>query len=247
MDTLWIIISLGVLLCIAATLLFSRRFRLPLASCLCLLGIAANSWLWFADRADSERIHMGYSVENSDSRIWWYLVTAEAVGQVQFVIGRDARPFLPGEDRARGRPPTNPSFTWTSGPWDKGRPEPLARDTTPFGSWGFELFWDMTRGRHLVMMVVPNWFAIIILFIIPAIHARAILSRRKIARRIRNGCCAQCGFDLRGTPTLADASKRCSECGRVNPSPSLSSRPSTTSDSPAPGINSPVPTQAKQP
>ncbi len=69
---------------------------------------------------------------------------------------------------------------------------------------GSEMIWgagSMTRG-----MVMPHWFAAILFLFLPAVWLRCHLHYR---RRVSQGLCLICGYDLRATPD------RCPECGTV--------------------------------
>jgi hypothetical protein len=57
------------------------------------------------------------------------------------------------------------------------------------------------------------WAAVCTPFLVfPAIRLRQLLAERKRNRRLLNGLCAVCGYDLRATPD------RCPECGTPIPS-----------------------------
>ena len=55
-------------------------------------------------------------------------------------------------------------------------------------------------------LVFPHWFAAILTAILPAI---VVLRWRRDRRRIAEGHCQSCGYDLRATPD------RCPECGTI--------------------------------
>jgi hypothetical protein len=69
------------------------------------------------------------------------------------------------------------------------------------GFW-FQSF-EVASG-HIVVIVVPAWFGLIVTGALPALW----IKRRLAARRAHPpGCCPTCGYDLRATP------ERCPECG----------------------------------
>lgn len=57
-------------------------------------------------------------------------------------------------------------------------------------------------------LLVPYWLPALISLLLPAFSLAAAVRRR---RRRRRGCCARCGYDLRGSPD------RCPECGTISP------------------------------
>ncbi len=70
---------------------------------------------------------------------------------------------------------------------------------------------DVAKSNYLKAMpsrwelVIPLWVLLGIVGILPAAVWFALTRNR--ARRVRNGCCEACGYDLRATPD------RCPECG----------------------------------
>jgi hypothetical protein len=66
--------------------------------------------------------------------------------------------------------------------------------------------------RRYYWFVLPCWIAAALFAILPAHQTRAMLRRRRTARRAKAGLCPTCAYDLRATPD------RCPECGRI-PSP----------------------------
>jgi hypothetical protein len=95
----------------------------------------------------------------------------------------------------------------------------------PIPRWGgFDSAWLSRSGppvahavnhRAMYALVVPIWFPILFCVIAPALYLRKALKER---RRIREDRCF-CGYQLVGTPPNPDGTRRCSECGRVNPPP----------------------------
>jgi hypothetical protein len=71
-------------------------------------------------------------------------------------------------------------------------------------SIGFGMEIGSKRGRSSV--VIPHWFAIAIFAVLPICY---VVRRLRTAKRLRIGCCANCGYDLRATP------ERCPECGSL--------------------------------
>ena len=59
------------------------------------------------------------------------------------------------------------------------------------------------------IVVIPWWFVVTLLSILPALQIKPILRRRRRAMRLRQNLCVHCGYDLRATPW------RCPECGAV--------------------------------
>lgn len=88
-----------------------------------------------------------------------------------------------------------------------------------FNRWGFAFraiatpgshyrttpMWDRKSARHAV--IFPCWFAFALLVGLPLVPAAI---RRIRPRRVREGHCRGCGYDLRASP------ERCPECGRAS-------------------------------
>jgi hypothetical protein len=60
---------------------------------------------------------------------------------------------------------------------------------------------------HRRAVYLPHWAVAIVFAVLPAIWAPTALRRRRAMRRVRDGLCPTCGYDLRATPG------RCPECG----------------------------------
>jgi hypothetical protein len=65
--------------------------------------------------------------------------------------------------------------------------------------------------RRYYWLILPCWMAAALFALLPAHRTRAVLRRRRAARRAKAGLCIRCGYDLRATPG------RCPECGHVPP------------------------------
>ena len=72
---------------------------------------------------------------------------------------------------------------------------------------GLDSWWLM---KNNWAVVVPYWSLAGLTFALPAAWGLWSLKRRRAAR-VRDGLCARCGYDLRGTPD------RCPECGEPAP------------------------------
>ena len=79
------------------------------------------------------------------------------------------------------------------------------------------------------VLIFPYWSALLILTIPTTALLWLTLTTRRRDRRVRDGCCPTCGYDLRATP------HRCPECGTASTSsgqaasPSSGQAPSTSS------------------
>jgi hypothetical protein len=69
---------------------------------------------------------------------------------------------------------------------------------------GFWLNQGASSIPSLVEIVIPHWMLLVLLLVAPV---GWLIGRVKRRRRVQEGCCRQCGYDLRATPD------RCPECG----------------------------------
>jgi hypothetical protein len=86
------------------------------------------------------------------------------------------------------------------------------------------------------MIVIPQWLVLLFCIPIPALAVQRVLKKVRAKHWARTGKCAHCGWDLRGTPpAAADGSRRCAECGHVNPALQSSANSSSTLTTPKTG------------
>lgn len=95
---------------------------------------------------------------------------------------------------------------WWSPLQSNGFPISTITESKGIGRWGFayrKMVWSGRPNRYAV--VFPCWFAFALLVGLPLVPAAI---RRVRPRRVREGHCRGCGYDLRASP------ERCPECGR---------------------------------
>lgn len=71
------------------------------------------------------------------------------------------------------------------------------------------------RLEHAV--VLPIWAAMVAFAVLPILAIPRLLKQRRRRCWLRQGRCLACGYQLCGTPANAGGTRRCSECGTVNP------------------------------
>jgi hypothetical protein len=76
-----------------------------------------------------------------------------------------------------------------------------------FRHLGFSYSWINDSFTRVFEVIVPCWFVLLITSMPPTAALGHLLQRRLRQRRKQAGECAQCGYDLRASPTL------CPECG----------------------------------
>jgi hypothetical protein len=68
------------------------------------------------------------------------------------------------------------------------------------------------RGLYCRQLIFPCWYlGGLGIAVLPAYWGQLYWKRRRQMRRLRNGCCPQCGYDMRATK------ERCPECGTAVP------------------------------
>jgi len=111
-------------------------------------------------------------------------------------------------------PPDDDRVTWSSfptarlivrdSPWLKFRSNYSSRPDRPTG-------WSRGTIVRRWGVTIPWWVATGVASALPALWAMRKLRARGAARRIAQGRCARCGYDIRMSPGL------CPECGTVAP------------------------------
>lgn len=165
-----------------------------------LLGVAAAGFwarsYWVEDTIRSEQ-RRGY-VETK-------LVFDSAAGEVMVVRHWYHWEYL-SDDAPIKREPDYRRFGWEP----DEHPRRWAHGMNQPGLWdriGFNVEISRSPTYTFYRLVVPYWFVVLVLAVVPA--GRFLIAWRR--RRQRSaGHCVVCGYDLRATPD------RCPECGHVS-------------------------------
>lgn len=201
------------LLLLAAPLVFARSHRLAYLAFWCTVLAAAAGAFWVIDQKSDRNWEISfarYTPALGERRSGEFWSCSGEVGfayrYLGFVRGLRPEDWAPGMFVDWGR---DTDFVERSPEW---RP-PF------FRLWGFQ-FVSSTEvpagvGGNLSWrgVVVPAWFAMLVLAMPIALYARQFRRRRKIARWLAAGCCGKCGYDLRAQ----NPGEKCPECGTVKP------------------------------
>ena len=186
-----------------------RGKRLSYLTCLCSLLIVALAFLWIRNRTHMEGCGLIFvnhnAVKLAESKIG--LVSGSDgifLGYIQssgssYAVGTVELEYIRHPNQSRYTPVSSRFARWGF-QW--------VNFTDPAGPAG-PMPWDV------MVLRIPVWFLMGLLSLPIAIKVRGTLRQRKAQRWQREGRCV-CGYNLTGTPANPDASKRCSECGRVN-------------------------------
>jgi hypothetical protein len=214
---------------------FWRR-RLAYAATFCVVAMCLFAVLWGVDWAGSNSAALMFSNDTATSREYTNLVLTSQRGAIAVAVTTGVT-HDPIELRFKHG---SPEFRWYRTVFDAGYVSYLQfplpegdRATVSVKRWGFQLLAfgepDLygtpikpneprsvrilrTRARlHSWALVLPNWFLILILSLIPA---RFVYYRRWGLRRSRkrNNLCEKCGYSLQGLPLR----RSCPECGTKN-------------------------------
>jgi hypothetical protein len=123
-----------------------------------------------------------------------FVSLASAGGRAAAAAGRYPAPAEPGAGEGGG--------FWTSYPRGAIRNQLAAAANR----WGFGRDSYRGRGGHWEQILFPAWLPTTLFAALPLARGALFVRRR---RRIREGHCKICGYDLRATPD------RCPECGHV--------------------------------
>lgn len=188
------------------------------ATLVCLVGWACGHWV-----APTAVRHQDWSEPGLGSLQDVYKLTF-AHGQLN-VEGTTCR--LPGTLPAGSRDYIGDTVTLLAGPRELANAGPAGPSPPAFDVGGFRFArsrrtWridhDTTPDRPAAIFGVdlrewgasaPCWFLLLLTGLPAALWLRALRRGRRRARRVRDGLCVGCGYDLRGSPG------RCPECGRA--------------------------------
>jgi len=178
-----------------------RRLLLNLAAAVSLALFGLGVALWIRTAHDRYNVRFSRATEPGAGRVWECVDVSAHVGLLQ--VGRMVmRGQLPDDGAPRdGKWRVQTELAPGSGD--------LFVAPRRLGFAYHDRAWDARPGvpRRSTAVVVPLWFVLLLSAMLPMISTRAALRRRRRERWLRQGRCAGCGYDLRGTPD------RCPECG----------------------------------
>jgi hypothetical protein len=227
----WTWAAIAVVVAVLVLIPLAGRYRRGYVASLCLFALAVVVFAWIRDRNMKEdfawRIIDDGAVARTTRFIW---VSSGAGGlEISYRENRGERP--PAQ---RGRLDKTPDVMWYWSIETKQKNPAAGWVATPgspilFRAGGFGIIWRSAPGQpghsvitHLKEVAFPNWFAITVLSL-PVLYW--LYHREWGLRRYRrkHNLCERCAYNLTGTPAAPDGSRRCSECGAVNPAPAASS------------------------
>jgi len=190
-------------------------------------GIIAISWIviairWVVGNGSSnipEVTHIAIQYDRSGGgylRYWHVGAGAGGIYCMLHVIAFDRRDVNWARDKSRVAWVWGESMDGLVNAWsflsdssNKYSPpqdgDPLSADWHNLGFRAFGFTGNSGQGH---VMVLPDWLLIAVALCPPLIWLRR---GRRVRKRVAQGLCARCGYDLRSTPA------RCPECGTVPP------------------------------
>ena len=216
----WLCLALLPALLILPAIVWRGR-RLSYLASLCAVLILTLAALWIRNSSARESLDVT-SVEPA----------SKSCAHSLFGLGSCRDGIFVGKTRWIDDDPTpntpsipSPGLEWHRYALSPATP-PYSQFPSRFRRWGFQLVDDHDPVRpdriapgYVYAIRLPAWFLMALLSTPILIKLRLTLHRRTTRRWQRAGRCARCGYDLTGTPANPNSTKRCSECGTVNPAP----------------------------
>lgn len=222
----WLVLALLLLIGAGIPALFWRGRRLAYIALICFITDIFLGLVWIRNWQAKESAGLYLVSKNAQATISRSFNVSSSAGSMAFlyIYSYDGTP-----DETRWHPDdSRPKLNWQLRKMPPGvKPGPIVV-SPKIEKWGFG-----TVVRHGPTDVpnfssgswgifFPNWFSAAVLALPMLLYARQLMRKRRVRRWVRTGCCERCGWDLRGTPPVADGSRRCAECGHINPSPQAS-------------------------
>jgi hypothetical protein len=98
---------------------------------------------------------------------------------------------------------------------------PAEQFELPWTQMSWKAYWfQFSNTNRSIYLRIPYWFIVLLSAIYPAVYlVGIIIRRRQRSKRIANGLCANCGYDLQSKDG------RCPECGTEQPSAANAPKP----------------------
>jgi hypothetical protein len=198
----WVWLILGPIL-LLLPLVFWKGHRVAYLMGLCAVFIAALGTFWIRDWG---RIEAGQiRVDTRDMLYDFGLASQHGALRFSYV------------QRSSASSIRRNSVSYVREDYDEGYPQvrfsPGVHPSIAINGWGFQAYYlyDVAMRGRRVDIIMPQWFAIGILALVPGMGwlFGSVRKRRRVAVRRRNNMCEKCGYMLNGLPEPV----RCPECG----------------------------------